>query len=162
MISEMAHPAPLPFRIKLPGEETVDFTEIRDVARRADGLLHLLDDALLVEWAVTESVDEVGLGNVSSSSETFAAEEAEIPLAWLASADLVGGILRPRLLLRARGLGVFEGIPGAKADRLELGYARGDRFVAVAMAQAITVAFAALPITDEQELITPGEDTPQP
>lgn len=158
----MANPTPLPYFIKLPGEDTVDFTEIRDVERRADGLLHLLDDAILLEWAVTEKVDQVGLANISSTTETFAAEEAEIPLAWLASAELVGGILRPRLLLRARGLGVFEGIPGAKADRLELGYARADRFLALEMARAITAAFAALPITDEHGSITPGEVTPIP
>ncbi len=158
----MSNPAPLPFRIKLPGEDSVFFTEVRDVARRADGLLHLLDDAILLEWAVTESVDEVGIGNVSSTTETFAAEEIEIPLVWLASAELIGGILRPRMLLRARGLGVFADVPGAKADRLELSYARADRFVAVEMAAAIKAAFAALPIADEQELITPGEVTPLP
>jgi hypothetical protein len=158
----MAHPTPLPFFIKLPGEETIVLTEIRDVERRADGLLHLLDDAILLEWAVTEKVDEVGLANISSTTETFAAEEAEIPLAWLASAELVGGILRPRLLLRARGLGVFAEVPGAKADRLELRYVRADRFVAVEMTKAIRTAFTTLPITDEQQLVTPGEVTPLP
>jgi hypothetical protein len=140
----------------------MEFTEIRDVERRADGLLHLLDDAIVLEWAVTEKIDQVGLANISSTTETFAAEEVEIPLGWLASAELVGGILRPRLLLRARGLGVFAEIPGAKADRLELRYARADRFVAVEMAEAIKLAFAALPITDEQQPITPGEVTPIP
>jgi hypothetical protein len=158
----MLHPTPLPFFIKLPGEDTVDFTEIRDVERRADGLLHLLEDAILLEWAVTEKVEQVGLANISSTTETFAAEEVEIPLAWLASAELVGGILRPRLLLRARGLGVFAEIPGAKADRLELRYTRADRLVAVEMTRAISAGFAALPITEEQELITPGEVTPIP
>ncbi len=158
----MPHPIPLPFFIKLPGEDTVAFTEVRDVERRADGLLHLLEDALLLEWAVTEKVDEVGIANISSTTETFAAEEIEIPLAWLASAELVGGILRPRLRLRARGLGVFVEVPGAKADRLELRYARADRFVAIELAKAITTAFAALPITDEQQQNTPGEVTPLP
>jgi hypothetical protein len=158
----MPHPTPLPFFIKLPGEDTVDFTEIRDVERRADGLLHLLDDAIVLEWAVTEKVDQVGLANISSTTETFAAEELEVPLTWLASAELLGGILRPRVLLRARGLGVFEGVPGAKADRLELRYARADRFVALEMVKAINAASAALPTTDEQPFLTPGEVTPLP
>jgi hypothetical protein len=158
----MPHPTPLPFFIKLPGEDTVDFTEIRDVERRADGLLHLLDDAIVLEWAVTEKVDQVGLANISSTTETFAAEELEVPLTWLASAELLGGILRPRVLLRARGLGVFEGVPGAKADRLELRYARADRFVALEMVRAITETMAALPTTDEQPFLTPGEVTPLP
>lgn len=151
----MTHPAPLPFRLKLPGEESVAFMEARDVSRCAVGLVHLLDDAILLEWAVTESVDQVGIGTVTSTTETFAAEELEIPFAWLVSADLVGGILRPRLVLRGRGLGVFAEVPGAKADRLMLRYARGDRFVAVEMARAITAAIAGLSDTDEQESITP-------
>lgn len=158
----MAHPTPLPYFIKLPGEEAVEFTEIRDVERRADGLLHLIDDAILLEWAVTEKVDQVGLANISSTTETFAAEEVEIPLAWLASVELVGGILRPQVLLRARGLGVFVDVPGAKADRLELRYARADRFVALGMVKAINAACAALPTTDEQPFLTPGEVTPLP
>lgn len=139
-------PAPLPFRIKLPGEDTVDFTEVRDVSRRADGLLHLLDGLLLLEWAVTESVDEVGLGNVSSTTETFAAEELDLPLQWLAGVELVGGILRPTLLLRARGLAIFAEIPGAKGADLALHYRRADRFLAVAMHRAIE---AALQTADE-------------
>lgn len=151
----MPHPAPLPFRIKLEGEESVLLTEVREVTRHAEGLLHLLDDALLLEWAVTEKVEEVGLGNVSTTTETFAAEELEVPLGWIASAELVGGILRPRLLLRARGLGVFEAVPGAKADRLELRYTRADRLVAVAMARAITEALIALPPSDEYDAIAP-------
>jgi hypothetical protein len=151
----MAHPAPLPFFIKLPGEEAIEFTEIRDVGRRVDGLLHLLDGAILLEWAVTETIDRVGLASIGSTTETYASEELEVPLEWLASAELIGGILRPRLLLRTRGLGVFENVPGAKANRLELRYTRADRFVAVEMARAITAAIVGLPVTDEQESITP-------
>lgn len=158
----MVHPAPLPFRISLPGEEAIDFTEIRQVERRAEGLLHLLDDTILLEWVVTEKIDRVGLASIGSTTESFAAEEVEVSLAWLASAELVGGILRPRFLLRARGLGVFAEVPGAKADRLALGYARADRFVAVAMVKAITAAFTAPPLTDDQLLVTPGEVTPRP
>jgi hypothetical protein len=133
-------PAPLPFRINLPGEDTVDFTEVRDVSRRADGLLHLLDGLLLLEWAVTESVDEVGLSNVSSTTETFEAEELDIPLEWLTGVELTGGILRPRVKLRARSLAVFADVPGAKGAELELHYRRADRLVAVAMHRAIEAA----------------------
>jgi hypothetical protein len=135
----------------MPGEDTVEFTEVRDVSRRADGMLHLLDGVLLLEWAVTESVDEVGLSNVSSTTETFAAEEMEIPLEWLAGVELVGGILRPRLMLHARSLRVFEGIPGAKGARLDLRYDRSDRMVAVALVRAIEAALLAPPVEDSGE-----------
>jgi hypothetical protein len=147
----MLPPAPLPFRIKLPGEETVDFTEVRDVSRHADGMLHLVEGALVLEWAVTESVDEVGLGNVSSTTETFPVEELEIPLDWLAGAELAGGIFRPRLVLRARGLGVLAEIPGAKGAELALHYRRRDRLVAVAMQRAIHAEMRALPSGESGE-----------
>ncbi|HPF62707.1 MAG TPA: hypothetical protein PLI93_11675 [Gemmatimonadales bacterium] len=156
----MARLAPLPFRIKLPGEESVNLTEVRDISRRAEGLLHLFDDAVLLEWAVTEAVEEVGLSGVSSNTDTFAREELEVPLSWIAGAELVGGILLPRLVLRAHALSVFEEVPGAKADRLELRYARRDRMVAVAMLHALTAALDALPATDEVPEITPGAFRP--
>ncbi|MDX2207108.1 MAG: hypothetical protein SFU57_05650 [Gemmatimonadales bacterium] len=151
----MTHPAPLPFRIRLPGEDSVSLAEIRDVSRRMDGLLHCDESGIVLEWELTESIDEVSLLSVSSTKNRFEVEVLEVPFELLASAELVGGILRPRLVLRARSLGVFSEIPGAKADRLMLDYARGDRFVAVEMARAITAAIVGLPVTDEQESITP-------
>jgi hypothetical protein len=136
----MSSPTPLPFKITLPAEERVEFTGYREVSRRADGLLHLVGDAIVLEWALTESIEEVSLENVGSATETFAAEELEIPLTWLAGAELAGGILRPRLVLRARGLGVFADVPGAKGAELALHYRRADRLLAVAMQRAITAA----------------------
>lgn len=158
----MPHPVPLPFRIRLPGEETVSLAEIRDVSRRVEGLLHCDGSGIVLEWELTESIDEVSPLSVSSTSDTFEAEMLAVPIDWLASVELVGGILRPRLVLHARGLGVFAGVPGAKANTLSLSYRRADRLIAVAMVNAITAAFVALPITDEQDAISPGELTPRP
>lgn len=146
---------PLPFRIRLPGEDSVSFAEIRDVSRRVDGLLHCDEGGIVLEWELTESVDEVGFLSVSSTRNTYETEMLEVSFDWLASAELVGGILRPRLVLRARGLGVFSDIPGARADRLMLDYIRSDRLVAVAMANAITARIAGSTIIDEQDSITP-------
>lgn len=144
----MTHPAPLPFRIKIPDEESMDMTEVRSIATRVEGLLHLEADRLILEWAVTRTLEEVGLTGVKEETETFAPEEAELPLDWLASVSLAGGILFPRVVLRGRGLRVFDGIPGAKGARLDLFYARSDRMSAVAMVRAIEAALE-LPRLDD-------------
>ena len=57
----MTYPAPLPFRIKIPGEESMDLTTVREVSTKVEGLLHLEGDRLLLEWAVTRISEEVGL-----------------------------------------------------------------------------------------------------
>lgn len=144
----MAYPAPLPFRIKIPDEESMDLTEVRSIATKVEGLLHVEFDRLILEWAVTRTLEEVGLTGVKEETETFAPEEAELPFDWLAGVSLAGGILFPRVVLRGRGLRVFDGIPGAKGARLELFYARSDRMSAVAIVRAIEAALQA-PLLDD-------------
>ena len=136
----MTYPAPLPIRIKIPGEESMDMTTVREVSTKVEGLLHVESDRLVLEWAVTRTLEEVGLTGVKEETETFAPEEAELPFDWLAGVSLAGGILFPRVVLRGRGLRVFAGIPGAKGAVLELFYARSDRMAAVAMVRAIEAA----------------------
>ena len=144
----MAYPAPLPFRIKIPDEESMDLTEVRSIATKVEGLLHVEFDRLILEWVVTRTLEEVGLTGVKEETETFAPEEAELPFDWLAGVSLTGGILFPRVVLRGRGLRVFDGIPGAKGARLELFYARSDRMSAVAIVRAIDAALQA-PLLDD-------------
>ena len=136
-ISRMTFPAPLPFRIKIPDEESIDFGTIRDVTTRVEGLLHLEGDQLVLEWAVTRTIEEVGMAGIKDETEAFAPEEAELPLARLAEVSLAGGILSPRLVLRGRSLRAFDAIPGAKGAALALHYRRADRLLAVAMLRAI-------------------------
>jgi hypothetical protein len=150
-------PAPLPFRIKLPTQDTVEMTTVREVVTTVEGMLHLEGDHLVLEWAMTQTTQEVSVLGVKDESEVFDPEEAFIPLDWLASVALAGGILSPRLELRGRGLRVFEGIPGAKGATLPLHYARGDRMVAVAMVRAIESALTrgTLGNTDEVPQLEP-------
>jgi len=136
-------PAPLPFRIKLPTQDTVDLTTVREVVTTVEGMLHLEGDQLVLEWAMTRTTQEVSVLGVKDESEAFDPEEAVLPLEWLVSVALEGGILSPRLELRGRGMRVFEGIPGAKGATLALHYSRGDRMVAVAMHRTITAALQA-------------------
>lgn len=112
-------------------------TTVREVVTTVEGMLHLEGDQLVLEWAMTRTTQEVSILGVKDESEAFDPEEAFVPLDWLASVALAGGILSPRLELRGRGLRVFEGIPGAKGATLPLHYARSDRMVAVALVRAI-------------------------
>ncbi len=147
----MSYPAPLPFRIKIPDEDSVELTEVRSITTKVEGLLHLEADRLVLEWAVIRTLEEVGLSSVKEETETFAPEEAEVPIDWLAGVSLAGGILFPRLVLRGRGLRVFDGIPGAKGPRLELFYARSDRMAAVAMVRAIEATMESPRLDDSGE-----------
>jgi hypothetical protein len=142
----VAAPAPVPFRIKLPTEEVVEFTTYREVTTRVEGLLHLEEGQVVLEWAMRREVQEVGLSGVVQENEAFDPEVAELPLSWITSATLAGGIISPRLVLRGRSLQVFAGIPGAKGAEISLHYTRNDRMLAVAMVRAIEDALAG-PVT---------------
>lgn len=144
----MTYPAPLPIRIKVPDEESMDLTTVREVSTKVEGLLHLGPGQLELEWVVRRQVQEVGFSGVVDDVEEFEPEMAELPLAWISGITLTGGILFPRVVLRARGLRVFEGIPGAKGARLELHYARSDRMLAVAFVRAVEAALQA-PLLDD-------------
>ena len=153
----MTVPAPLPFRIKLPSEDTIDMTTVREVVTTVEGMLHFEGGHVVLEWAMTRTTQEVSIMGVSDESESFEPEEAILPLDWLSTVALAGGILSPRLELRGRGLRVFEGIPGAKGATLSLHYARRDRLVAVAMVTAIEAALqhGSLGNSDEVALLDP-------
>lgn len=144
----MAYPAPLPIRIKIPDQESMDLTTVREVTTKVEGLLHLEPGQLVLEWAVSQKVQEVGLSGITDEVEEFEPEVAELPLEWISSISLAGGILFPRVVVRARGLRFLEGIPGAKGARLELHYARSDRMVAVALVREIEAALQA-PLLDD-------------
>ncbi len=147
----MTYPAPLPIRIKVPTHESMDLTTMRDISTKVEGLLHLEPGQLVLEWAVSRQVQEFGFSGISDEVEEFEPEAVALPLEWLAGATLAGGILSPRVVLRAASLRVFEGIPGAKGARLNLYYARSDRMAAVAMVRAIETALQAPQLDDSGE-----------
>jgi hypothetical protein len=47
----MALDHPLPFRLKIPGEDTLDWRGARSISYRLDGLLHVVGDVITFEWA---------------------------------------------------------------------------------------------------------------
>lgn len=149
-------PDPVPFRLRLAGEETLDTRGIRSVSYKVQGLLHLEGDTLALEWAVDQSTESVGLGGVSTDVEKFDYEELVVPLTWLTEVRLTRGPLR-RLILRARRLDAFDGVPAARPGTIALRIRRRDRHLAAAMVEAIDDArVQALEYTDPG-LLTDGE-----
>ena len=151
-------PDPLPFRLSLAGEETLDTRGIRSVSYKVQGLLHLEDDTLALEWAVDQYTESVGLGGVSTGAEKFDYEELVVPLTWLTEVRLTRFPSR-RLKLRARRLDAFDGVPSARPGSVSLRIRHRDRHLAAAMVEAIDDARASILSDPDYELLVDG-DTP--
>jgi hypothetical protein len=136
----MTAPAPLPFRFKVGEETTWDVTTMREVSSRLDGLLHLEEDVVILEWTRTDTIEEVGFTGGTDEKRVSELEGWEIPIEWILDARLVGGWFFPAVELRARAMHVFEGIPGANASTVRLRYARRDGGLARDMVAGINKA----------------------
>ena len=151
-------PEPVPFRLSLAGEETLDTRGVRSVSYKVQGLLHLEGDNLALEWAVDQSTESVGLGGVSTNVEQFDYEELVVPLTWLATVRFTRFPLR-RLILRARRLDAFDGVPAARPGSIALKIRWRDRHLAAAMVEAIEDARIDALAYAERELLMDGDTT---
>ena len=133
----MSAPRTLPFRLRLPGWDKLDWEGARSVAARVEGRLHLVGGMLVIEWAVTEKTQRVALDGITSRVEVLPLEMIELPVAELVDLRLVGGWWAPRLDLRARRLDAFDGIPTARPGVITLRIRRQDRQLAAEMAAEI-------------------------
>jgi hypothetical protein len=133
----MTHVEPLPFRLRLPGEDSIDAEGARSISYRLEGLLHLEGDAVTLEWTATRRTQLVGFGEVKDEVDESPVGTIEIPVDWLTQVRRRGGWWAPRLQLRARRLHAFEGLPGAQPTLLTLRIRRRDRTHADATAAAI-------------------------
>ncbi len=138
----MPLPEPLPFRIRIPGEDSIDTSGVRSVSYRVEGLLHLTDDTLEFEWTATETTEQVSLTKIGTEVSQSPIGRLELPLDILAEVRLRGGWMLPRLLLRARRLGAFERMPRAKGTTVTLRIRRRFRKQAQEMVAAIELAQA--------------------
>lgn len=128
---------PLPFRLGPPGKDTIDLEGIKSVSYRLDGLLHLTDDGITLEWTETRTVEEVSLDRVGTDVDEAGTVSLEVPMERLAGAWVIGGWWWPRLELRARGFEDFEQVPGVRGVTLSLRIHRRDRALANAIAGEI-------------------------
>lgn len=131
---------PLPFRLRIPGDESVDLDgQEVSVTYRLHGLLRLLGDALAFEWIVRRRTETDSLTDGDVQVDDSPVGAASVPLTWIARAEVRGGWWSPRLQILARRIDAFEDIPGVRPGSLTLRIRRQDR----QLAGAITAAIAA-------------------
>ena len=143
-------PDPLPFRLKAPGSDTLGFEGIESVSYRVDGLLRLADQSITLEWTGTRTTEQVSLDKVGTDVDELPPEWLELPIGRIAGAWVVGGWWRPRLELRARESGDFDGVPAARGVTLPLWIHRRDRGLARALALEIQACVAAVELALEK------------
>ena len=128
---------PLPFRLKLPDEEAIGLGGVKSVSYRVDGLLHLSDQSLTLEWSGTQTTEQVSFEKIGTDVDELPEDWLELPIEQIAGARVIGGWWRPRLELRARRLNAFEGVPTARGATLCLRIHLRDRGMAQEMAEEI-------------------------
>lgn len=155
----MAFAEPLPFRLSVPGSDTIDLDEIESISYRVEGLLHFIGDTLTFEWAGSRTRELVSLGQVKEEEEAIPLAMREVPVNWIASIALKGW-LRLRLELRGRRMDAFDGIPGAKFGTLSLRIRRRDRELAREIVSALEMARAdaALAAAESARPLAPPDD----
>lgn len=131
---------PLPFRLNLPGRDTVDLTGLTSIGYKVKGLLQVDGDTITMEWAAARTTQAVSLLDVVDDVDYSPIASVALRASWIAQARVTGGWWAPRLRLRARQLDVFRLIPGARGDSLALRIHRRDRTHARAVAAAIASA----------------------
>ncbi|MCC7133439.1 MAG: hypothetical protein IT352_12350 [Gemmatimonadales bacterium] len=125
---------PLPVQLNQLGSNTVGTAAIESVSYRTEGLLHLADWGFLLEWTTTQTTQRVSMvGEVGTDVKQLPKESVEVPFEDVASIRLVGW-WHPRLEIRAKGLDVFAGVPGAQGVNVWLRVERRDRSLARAHA----------------------------
>lgn len=147
----MAPTEPLPFRLHVPGEEVIDLKGIRQVSYRVEGLLHLVDDILKFEWTATEKTESVSVSQIGTVVDHSPVGRHEVPAAWLTEVRLEGGWWLPRIVLRARRIDAFDGMPGARPGAIILKIQRRFRAQAAAFAAALVQSRAATQLNSHED-----------
>lgn len=131
---------PLPFRIRIPGKDVIDLKGVRSVSYRVEGLLHLDRAILEFEWMATETTELVSLTRIGIDVDQSPIGRLEVPANWLAEVQLRGRRWLPYVMLRAKWLDAFEGMPGVKGTVTRLRIRRRFMKQAHAMVAAIDQA----------------------
>lgn len=134
----------LPFRLKVPKRDTIDGAGVTSTVLQVHGYLHVDGDRLVVQWGGTAKVTEVGAAGVRNEAEPLPNELLEVPVADLHRAELMGGWFRPRLTVQARTVGILATVPTEEFGVVNFWYERSERFTAIAVAQELTDAIAAV------------------
>jgi hypothetical protein len=142
----MAFDIPLPFRLEIPDDDSLELSGIRSVSYEVEGLLHLDEDALTFEWVARRQIERIGFTGIKKEEDESPVGRARVPLQAITRIRLRGWWWAPRLDLYARRLDAFEEVPTARRGVLTLKIRRPDRGIAAAMAAEI----AHTPALDEE------------
>lgn len=131
---------PLPFQLKIPGEDTLDSRGARSVSYRLEGLLHLESETLRFEWAATRHTEMVSIFGVKDYVDESPVGSIHVPRRLITRALVRGGWWAPRVQFWAQRIDAFDGIPGARPGTITLRVRRRDRVLAHAVVEAIASA----------------------
>ena len=150
---------PLPFRLRVPGQDVIDFEGVWSISYRGEGLLHLEGGTLTLEWTATRTTERVSVKGIGTDVEHSPIGTLEVPVDWIIGVRLRGGWWWPRLELRARRLDAFDDFPGSRPGVITLKVRRRDREHAGALVAAIDHARAATPLPErhDEPRLEPGD-----
>ena len=150
---------PLPFRLRVPGQDVIDSEGVWSISYRVEGLLHLDGGRLSFEWTATRTTERVSVKGIGTDVDRSPIGTLEVPADWIIGVRLRGGWWWPRLELRARRLDAFDGFPGSRPGLIMLKIRRRDRGHAGAFVAAIDHARAATPLPEgrDEPRLEPGD-----
>lgn len=155
---------PLPFRLRPPKEKILRFTGAHAIQSRVDGLLHLEEGVLVIEWAETRKVKSFAFERIGTDVTRYESQTLELPAEWLAEVRTRIWFRGPELFLRARRLDAFDDIPGSAPGILVLTVPFRHRGLIGPMIDGIAQARAAAEATGQlprrRALPAEGEGTP--
>jgi len=136
---------PLPFRIRVPKVNRLTMTGSQSIETSVDGLLHLEENVLYVEWLVREKVHRFGFDGVGTEPQEYPAETNDVPAEWLAMVRKVDLVVSTWITFRARRLDAFSGIPTAGAGTLTVRVPFGHHRLIAPFLAALEIARTAVP-----------------
>ena len=137
----------LAFRLELPSEDvSIEQGNIHSVSVRIEGMLHVTNGRVIMEWMGTKAIHDVSSSasrpSVSVTTEPVPREQYEFPAAAVIAATVRGRWWRPRLELSIASLEARGRVPGVRDGMLTLRIRRRDMARARAIASLLDLHLA--------------------
>ena len=123
--------ASLPFTLKVPKRDEVTFAGASSTRFRFRGLLHVQEEALLLEWTGSARVERFGFTGIGDETLQLPDEQLTLSYARLRDISLQGGWILPRLVLMGSDFDALRIVPSEDGGRVCLWLARRDRLLAM-------------------------------
>jgi hypothetical protein len=116
----------VPFSLALGKETSVDRNRVQSKVFQVRGVARLEGDRLTLEWSGSVEITEILGGDVRNLRQSVPAQRLVLPVERIANIEARGWWWKPRIELRATGIGPLELVPTAVAGRVLLHIARRD------------------------------------